>query len=198
MNIEALKENYRLYLFGALGVLALVLFFALTYNAQFKAGKIAASKKGELERFIELGKTYSAEKDAFKPLEDKLSVSAPNMPLGSLIEDFGLKTGIRNKIISFKPIDDLREKDYLKKGVEVSMKGVAMNELVNLLYRIESHKNLMIVEDFSMKPALPDPNSFDVVMEVYLVTKEMKAPEPNARRAPLKKPLKAPSAKRSI
>lgn len=154
-------------------VLALALgtgfFFLMTNSIINKAEKIASTNNKELVRFNSLKEEYLIVSASQEPLIKKLLASQTEKSVGEIIEEIGDAIGIKDRISSFKPTEDKVEKGYMQKGVEVKIDGISFNELLNLLYKIENHRNLLLIKDFSMKAHFDDPGVSDVIIQVVLV-----------------------------
>ncbi|HLC17557.1 MAG TPA: hypothetical protein VJM57_00895, partial [Thermodesulfobacteriota bacterium] len=154
-----------------------VVFIAATQGMVAKRHTYAELKKKELASFYTLRDEYMGEKARFLPLERKLlSPGGSGGPGGAssvvtVIEDIGNRLGIKDRIKSVKPASEAAGKGYVQRPVAVEVEGITLNELVNLLYRVEYHRNVLMIKDFDMKAHFENPDLLDVTMQLVLVTR---------------------------
>jgi len=105
------------------------------------------------------------------PLEKKFFLPLSQQSPGAIIEEIGGQIGLRKNIIAFKPIEEKLEKGYMQNGVEINIEGATLNQIANLVYRIENYKNLLIIKEFLIKAQFNNPELFDITMRVILMSK---------------------------
>ena len=59
----------------------------------------------------------------------------------------------------------------MQNGVEINIEGATLNQIANLVYRIENYKNLLIIKEFLIKAQFNNPELFDITMRVILMSK---------------------------
>jgi hypothetical protein len=91
----------------------------------------------------------------------------------SAIEEIAKRTGIKERVASVKPLEEVSSPGYTDKPVEVRLEAVDLNQLVNFIYHGEAGPALMVVRELSMKSRFENPDLLDVTMKVSLVTKGM-------------------------
>ncbi len=168
-------EIDRRRLFILLGGISFVIVFLLSGNVVLKKysslEKSILTKKKEVSNFAKLKEEYLREKDKFDYVERRaLSPRGMESPI-TILEDIGIGTGIREKIIMLKPLEEKMEKGYLERGVDVKIDGIDLNQLINFLYKIENNKALLLIKGFSMKNRFDNPNLLDVDISVAVVNK---------------------------
>lgn len=155
---------------------AAVLFFFLAgikaYNSYSLVKRTAQAKKAEAARFAGLETRYASQKS----LTDKKLRKAysQDMPIVSIIEEISKRTGVSERMKSVKPLEERETSGYIEREASVRFEGLSLNELVNLLYKIEEHGSLLLVKDFSMKSRFSDPQSIDASMTITHITKAQK------------------------
>ncbi|MBI5234965.1 MAG: hypothetical protein HY886_01795 [Deltaproteobacteria bacterium] len=151
-----------------LAAIVLVLLTGLFTGA---ASERFTRKKAAFVRFNSTMEGYLQDRSSMSFVEKKLL-----MPLqkeaGAVMEEIGASIGIGKKITSYKPFDEEKQKGYEQKGVEIKADGITVNELANLLYRIENYRNLLLVREFSMKTRFDNQTLYDVTIRVTLVSKK--------------------------
>lgn len=175
IDIEELKNRLQgktlVYLKGAAALCGAVIFIIATNGAIGRVEKRAQAKKAALKTFYSKKDEYIKERAEVAPLEKKLLLPQSGESPVAVIEEIGVSTGIKSNINSFKPFEDKALKGYLKNGVEVKVEGITLNQLVNLVYRMENYRNLLLIKDFMMKSRFDNPDIYDITMQVVLVSK---------------------------
>ena len=170
---DSILENKVPFGIGA-GVLLLILIFMFSTLAVVGGMERRVKAKGaELERFEELKGEYLALKRVLKPLEARVGRAASASP-GTQVEGIGAAIGIKGKITSFKPLPQGKgsgDGPFIERGVEVKVDGLTVNEILNLLYSIETTRNLLVVKEFKMKSRYKNSALHDITMKIYEVTK---------------------------
>lgn len=168
-------EIDRRMLFILLGGFSFVIVFLLTGNIVLKKyrglEKSIIVKKKEMLNFVQLKEEYLRGKNIFDYVERRaLSPRGMESPI-TILEGIGIRTGIKEKIIMLKPLEEKMEKGYLERGVNLKIDGIDLNQLINFLYKIENNKALLLIKGFSMKSRFDNPNLLDVDISVAVVSK---------------------------
>jgi hypothetical protein len=79
--------------------------------------------------------------------------------------------GLKEKVQSVKP---LTTKDKNEEKAEVEVKGVDLNEMVNILYNIENAPMLLVTRKMSLKTSFENPNQLNMTLTLSLVLPEQK------------------------
>lgn len=77
-------------------------------------------------------------------------------------------TGIRDKVKSLKMTGNREFKGIVEETVEMDLDKLTMNELINLLYKIENHPSLLPIKDVRMKKDFEKPERIDVSIRISL------------------------------
>lgn len=163
------KWSEPVYIRGAVAFLiACAVLYALYLSTASKEKRVEA-KKAESASFDKLKHEYAAELAKAAPLRKRLDQTRPGQSAGSIVEEIASGTGIKKNIASFKPLEARSDKGYEQSGVEVKVEGVTLNQLMNLVYGMEKHENLLLVREFSMKSRFGNPDLFDARLQVELV-----------------------------
>jgi len=170
-----ITEIDRRRLFILLGGISFVIVFLLSGNIVFKKyrelEKSILAKKKEMLNFVQLKEEYLREKDKFDYAERRaLSPRGMESPI-TILEEIGIRAGIKEKIIMLKPLEEEMEKGYLERGVNVKIDGIDLNQLINFLYIIKNNKALLLINGFSMKSRFDNPNLLDVDISLAVINK---------------------------
>jgi general secretion pathway protein M len=168
-GIDGGKALYvRFSLSVAVAVLLMLAAFGLTMGAK----RVEGAKSEELTAFNRMMEEYEAEGREMAPFQKRLKHLLQTESAGALMEEIGSEIGVSKQMASFKAIDAKQEKGYYKNGVQVKLSGISLNELLNLIYRIENHKSLLVIRGFSMNAHFDDPALLDAEIQVVLVAKK--------------------------
>ena len=170
-----ITEIDRRRLFILLGGISFVIVFLLSGNIVLKKyrglEKSILTKKKEMLNFVQLKEEYLRGKDKFDYAERRaLSPRGMESPI-TILEEIGIRAGIKEKIIMLKPLEEEMEKGYLERGVNVKIDGIDLNQLINFLYIIENNKALLLINGFSMKSRFDNPNLLDVDISLAVINK---------------------------
>ena len=170
-----ITEIDRRRLFILLGGISFVIVFLLSGNIVLKKyrglEKSILAKKKEMLNFVQLKEEYLREKDKFDYAERR-ALSPRGMESTIIIlEEIGIRAGIKEKIIMLKPLEEEMEKGYLERGVNVKIDGIDLNQLINFLYIIKNNKALLLINGFSMKSRFDNPNLLDVDISLAVISK---------------------------
>lgn len=76
--------------------------------------------------------------------------------------------GVRDRVKSLKMTGNREFKGIVEETVEMDLDKLTMNELINLLYRIENHQSLQSIRDVKMKKDFENPERIDVGIRISL------------------------------
>lgn len=151
-------------------ILAVAAFAVIGYVISAGPEKAVVSRESNLKEFNRLSHEYQKRQASLELLEKRLLTPQSGATTGALIEEIGRRIGLA--AASFKPLEDMTEKGNLKKGVEVKFDGITLNQTANLLYKIETHGNLLLIKDFSLRSRFNNQDLFDVTMTIFLVVRQ--------------------------
>ncbi|HAO94279.1 MAG: hypothetical protein A2X93_06295 [Deltaproteobacteria bacterium GWC2_56_8] len=151
-------------------VIALLVFMGLTLAVNGKTGQRLKSLQNEAASFDSARAEYESIRSTLEPYERKLL--APVASASEAVQEAASEAGIKKNLSALKPFAEPASKGFRKSGVEVKIEGITLNELLNLIYRMENHANLLLVKDFALKTRFGSAGLNDVTLQVVLVTKE--------------------------
>lgn len=161
-----LKTNRRL-LSSAAAVIILIVSFLLvnTSLSLKKEGSALRSQKEEIlllrEDFLELRKKIGA-------IEGKKSLIKVEGIVQALDEIFR-STGLTQKVKSVKPTASRDKKYAIEEEADVEVEKVSMNELVNILYKLENAPMVLLIKKARLKTSFEDPSLLNITMTIGLV-----------------------------
>lgn len=151
-------------------LIALLVFIGLTLAVNGRSARKLKTLQNEAAAFEAVRAEYMKERAALEPYEAKLLAPASNA--SDAVQEAASEAGIRKNLSAVKPFDEPASKGFRKSGVEVRIEGVTLNELLNLVYRIENHPNMLVVKDFVLRSRFGSSDLNDVTLQVVLVAKE--------------------------
>lgn len=133
--------------------------------------KTASAKKEEVKRFQALQTEYLKKKAEVDAVSGR-AYSDGSESVVALMNGLGRSLGIQEAVTSIKPLE---EKDlaggYRERDVEMAVEGIELNELLNLLYRIENNRALLAIREFSVKSRFDDPERLDARLRIAHIIK---------------------------
>lgn len=103
-------------------------------------------RKGDLLQMLDLKHGWENFMKRREEAEKRLTAQGKSFTLLSFLERVSRSVGIEKKIQYMKPLTLHEEGDNLKpEGLEISLEGVTMKELVSFLYRIEYSGKLISI-----------------------------------------------------
>lgn len=145
-------------------VLSLVLFeFSLSMK---KERKVLKSRQKEL--FV-LADEYQHLKRAVDSVEGKKSLSKVAGIVQAVDEVFG-SLGLNQKVKSVKSAGTREKKYAVEEEADVSVEKVTMNEMVNILYKIENAPMILSVKRTTIRTSFDNPSLLNVTMTIGLIT----------------------------
>jgi hypothetical protein len=130
-----------------------------------KEGSALRSQKEEIlllrEDFLELRKKVNA-------IEGKKSLVRVEGIVQAIDEIF-ITTGLTRKVKSVKPTATIDKKHSIEEEADVEVEKVSMNELVNILYRLENAPMVILIKKARLKTSFEDPSLLNITMTIGLV-----------------------------
>ena len=164
------KKAYLYALYAAIPLAVLAAGLTM-YGSYASVKKAVQSKKKEVAVMASLKADYMGKKTVLDMVAQR--AAEPGDSPVSAIEEIAKRTGIKERVASVKPLEDVPSPGYTDKPVEVRLEAVDLNQLVNFIYQAEAGSKLMVVRELSMKSRFENPDLLDVTMKVSLVTKGM-------------------------
>jgi general secretion pathway protein M len=153
--------------FAVLGFVMLVILPAS--ERRHELNKLIAKKESELNRvlalrdkWVEVSKTRD---DVLKKINDR----GKDFAIFSYLENLATEAGLKDTIQYMRPLDLAQgdESDgFKKRGLEVRLKGVEIEKMVNYLYKIEYSDKMLKVETLHLKPVYTDPQFINATFRV--------------------------------
>ncbi|MBF0565651.1 MAG: hypothetical protein HQK89_10445 [Nitrospirae bacterium] len=113
-------------------------------------------------------KDYAALNGEFMDIKKKVNGKEANgaiQSLGDVLQSVGLK----DRQASIKSMGQKKLSGYEEDSAEFKLQNVTLNEVVNLLYRIENGRVGFFIKGFRMKKSFNGQDKFDVALELSCV-----------------------------
>jgi len=169
--LEKFSDKQALWLKFIIASVLLLLFVGGSYNYINGRRDILRAKERELGEFRALMKKYSARRKIITPVQKRLAASDVAASPVTVMEEIGAQLGLKEHLKSFKAVEESIEDGYEIRSVEVAVKGITLNQFVNLLYEIDRYPGLILLKELEMKTGFDDNKELDCNLKVLLVGK---------------------------
>lgn len=147
--------------------LALSLAALLVSIGYFSSAKRGLSRaKAKHAEIISLRDEYSPLKRRVSTLESRKSLTRVEGVVEAVDKIFE-PLGLKGKIKSVKPIG---AKEASEEKAEVTVQGVDMNEMVNILYKMEYAPMLIVVRKVGLSTSFENPKLLNMTITLSLIT----------------------------
>jgi len=144
-------------------VLCLVLFwFSLSMKKDLNA------LRSQQKELLVLANEYQGLKRAVDSLEGRKSLTKVEGIVQAVDEVFG-SLGLNQKVKSVKSAGTREKKYAIEEEADVSVEKVTMNEMVNILYKIENAPMILSVKKTTVKTSFDSPSLLNITMTVSLI-----------------------------
>ncbi len=167
--LDGLSESQLLY--GKYVVAAVLLLLFIAGSSLYLRGVKARLSVAEREHknFTLLMNKYTRGSGSVGPLKKRLRGAAGAVSPVTALEEIGRGLGLKDKIKSFKGVQESLEDGYKVGSVEVSIKDITINQFVNLLYEIDRYPGLLFVRELDLKTGFADNKSLDCSLKILLI-----------------------------
>jgi len=146
---------------GLAGVLLLLLVIAPLWDLHGRLQTKVASKERELAEVATLANTYERLR---RELELTGPASATTLSPFAFLEGLTTSTLGREKLAAINPIGHEERGGIAQETIELKLNGVSLQELVDLLYKIDVSSTTMRCAALTIKKRYKDPYTFDVTL----------------------------------
>lgn len=164
MNLKPLHIKWLSALIG------LLVFIGIILSLNAGAARRLKNLQNEAASFSKARAEYEKDRTGLAPFDSKLL--APEMTAAEAVQEAASRAGIKKNLSALKPFIEPASKGFRRSGVEVRVEGITQNELLNLIYRIEDHQNLLLIKDFVLKARFGSSGLNDVTLQIVLVTRD--------------------------
>lgn len=163
MNLKA-DRNVLVISVIALLFIVCVILFEVSLSLKRERDTLRSQQK----EMLALSNEYAGLKNAVDAVEGKRSLTKVEGIVQAVDEVFK-SMGLGQKVKSVKSTGTREKKFASEEEAEVSVEKVTMNEMVNILYRIENAPMILTVRKTSIKTSFDNPSLLNVTMTVGLI-----------------------------
>jgi len=167
--IDRFSPREKLYLAVAGIVVTLTILIAgiiLPYRAAInRLDQRISSRQGQLIEARALVQRIKGMQGEVAATERKLSVAAA-APLVSTLEGMVAEIAGKEKLLGVRPQTTTAPAGFRQEKVELQLEKVRLEQLVQLLYAIDSAKSALQTDSLKMRPRFEDPALLDVTLVV--------------------------------
>ncbi|MCX8027390.1 MAG: hypothetical protein N3A62_06000 [Thermodesulfovibrionales bacterium] len=151
---------------SSLVILVVLLFTYFTYN------KDVTTLKTRINEYQNLSKQYEVLKVSVDSLEKRATLSKGEGVLKATQRVFD-ELGLSKKLKSAKVTNtkDLKI-DYLEESIDIVAEGLTINEVVNILFRIEKMPMLVSIKSMSIKRSFENPENLNLQLSMAYYSKK--------------------------
>ena len=147
----------------ALAVYALIAFISAK-NLEIKNNELTA----QLKEMSALGKEFIYIKNIVESKEKKIGLTNVNSVVSAL-EQMLNSMGLKAKVI--KPLEKKQIREFTEEDAEIEIENIDLNNIINLLYKIENSPVPMKIKSADMKSSFENPNVFTLGLTTSLISK---------------------------
>jgi general secretion pathway protein M len=164
-----LKDKRVVAFFAAL-IIVIFLFFSGMHQLSSSKKELAALKGQRNELFL-LKDEYLSLKQRIDSVEGRKSQSGPQGIVQAVDEVFQ-SMGLKDKIKTLKSTGKREIRDGFEENADLSIEKVTMNEMVNILYRIENAPMVLTMKKVTIKKSFENPELMNISLDLsFLKTK---------------------------
>ena len=131
----------------------------------------AAYERGDYVELAALAADYQSMKERVDAVEQKGSLARVS-GIPQVMDDISSSIGLKGKIKAVKAIGNREVAGGSEESGEVQIEKVTMNELVNLLFRIEEAPMMLSIKRVAFKKSFENPELFNVTLTLSLFLKK--------------------------
>ncbi|MFQ5427888.1 MAG: hypothetical protein ACE5EZ_02795 [Thermodesulfobacteriota bacterium] len=158
-------------LYGKYVLAAVLLVVFILGSCSYLSGvksKLSARER-EFGEFTRMMEKYTGGLGEINPMKKRLRGAAGAASPVKALEEIGTQLGIKDKLSSFKGAEESLENGYEIGSVEVSLKDITLNQLVNFIYEIDRYRGLLLVKELDLETGFEDNKLLDCSLRVLLI-----------------------------
>jgi general secretion pathway protein M len=151
------------------GIVFLFVLSLVSFEVSLSVKKERSALRSQEEELLALASQYEGLKRAVDSVEGKKSLTKVAGIVQAVDEVFG-SLGLNEKVKSVKSAGTKEKKYATEEEADVSVEKVTMNEMMNILYKIENAPMILSVKRTSIKSSFDDPSLLNITMTIGLIT----------------------------
>ena len=147
----------------ALAVCTLIAFISAK-NLEIKNNALTA----QLKEMSDMGKEFVYIKDIVESKEKKIGLTNIKSVVSAL-EQMLNSMGLKAKVI--KPLEKKQVREFTEEDAEIEIENIDLNNIINLLYKIENSPVPMKIKTANIKTSFENPNVFILSLTASLISR---------------------------
>jgi hypothetical protein len=161
-----LKTRRKLLISAAAGIILVV--SVLLVSASLSLKKEGSTLRAQKEEILLLREDFLELRDKIGSVEGKKSLTKVEGIVQAIDEVFK-STGQNQKVKSVKPTATRDKKYAMEEEADIEVEKVSMNEMLNILYKIENAPMVLLIKKARLKTSFEDPSLLNMTMTIGLV-----------------------------
>ncbi|MFZ5907632.1 MAG: hypothetical protein ACOYVJ_09580 [Nitrospirota bacterium] len=163
------KDKTMMIFLGGLFVALLLLFYGMHLISSART-ELAMLKEQQNE-MLQLKEEYLSLKQRIDSGESRKGLSAPQGIVQAVDEAFS-SMGLKDTVKTLKSTGKKEIRGGFEEGADLSLEKVTMNEMVNILYRIENAPMPLVMKKVTIKKSFENPELLNISLALsFLMTK---------------------------
>ena len=163
MKLKISKTTLPWLVAGIILVLAVLLF-----NRSIALKKESAALRMQKEEFVMLRGDFLELRKRIEAVEGKKSLTRAE-GIVQAVDELLRTSGLNRKVKSVKPTGTRDKKDFLEEEAVVEFEKIGMNEMINILYKIENAPMILLIRKTTLKKSFSDPSLIQMTMTIGFV-----------------------------
>ena len=150
---------------GIAMLLSLAIIFSMANDRIGRLKKQLAAREAEVAEMLVLKQRYQQANAVAGKLANRLEATRADDSPARIIDEIGIK----GKGSQIKPLKGEDRGGYLEDAAEVKIDGLTLNEVVNLLFRLEKGTRPVVIKKALLKSRYDDPARLDLTLTIALL-----------------------------
>ncbi|HIJ59713.1 MAG TPA: hypothetical protein HPP56_03750 [Nitrospirae bacterium] len=180
MNLKVIIDKSRL-LWSILSskerivIISLATFIIITITLSLFINRVTQElsvQKNRYNEFLTVSEQYKNLKINIETIEKREGLTKPKSILEFVYNQFD-ELGLKKKIKSVKSLGSKEIKDYyVEEPIDITAENMTMNELVNLLFKLERAPMMLSVKSLSIRKSFENPERLNLQLTVSRFSKK--------------------------
>lgn len=150
------------------GVAAFVILLIVLVNLASSLRRDLGNVKAQQKELLQLRDEFLSLKNRVEAVERKKSLTKVEGVVQAVDQVFQ-PLGLKQKVKSVKPTSRKEMKDLVEEEAEVQIEKVNMNEMVNILYKMENAPMILTLKRTTVKTTFENPSHLNLILTLALI-----------------------------
>jgi general secretion pathway protein M len=146
-------------------LLSLAIILSMANDRIGRLKKQLAARGADVAEMLVLKQRYQQANAVARKLANRLEATRPDDSPARIIDEIGIK----GKGSQIKPLKGEERGGYLEDSAEVKLDGLTLNEVVNLIFRLEKGTRPVVIKKALLKTRFDDPARLDLTLTIALL-----------------------------